>query len=71
MFSYHIVAETETAVADNIVNRSLCTPDGLQVQAGLATDLAFDSYDEMTATLDGYKTLHDAVGIAYKNITEM
>ena len=30
--------------------------------------LAFDNYDELTATLSGGETLHDTMGILYQNI---
>lgn len=66
--SYHTAEELETRLAFDIANRQLSTPDGLLMQAGLATGLAWDNYDVNTETLSGGGTVHDTVGICYQNV---
>jgi hypothetical protein len=68
--NYHAVESLETDLATVIKERNQTTPDGILKQAGLATGLAWDNYDENNETLTGAGTLHDTVGICYQNITE-
>ena len=65
--NYHTVEALETELATEITERKQTTPDGILKQAGLATGLAWDNYDENNETLTGSGTLHDTVGICYQN----
>lgn len=66
--SYHTAEELETRLAYEIADKKLATPDGLLMQAGLGTALAWDNYDENTETLSGAGTVHDTVGICFQNV---
>ena len=63
-----MVEELETNVASTICDKQHVTPDGIVLQAGLATVYAFDNYNENPETLLGASTLQDTVGITYQNV---
>jgi hypothetical protein len=68
---YHKAEELETDLAMTVSDRKQTTPDGIKLQEGLATGVAFDNYDENTETLSGSGTLHDTVGITYQNVQDV
>ena len=65
--NYHTVEALETYLATEITERKQTTPDGILKQAGLATGLAWNNYDENNETLTGSGTLHNTIGIYYQN----
>ena len=68
--SYHLTEEFETRLASEISDKNYSTPDGLSMNPGLATALAWDNFDENIETMSGDGTVHDTVGICYQNIVE-
>ena len=68
--NYNAIEELETDLALSISNKTLVTPDGMKLQSGLATGIAFNNYDEFTETLSGAGTLHNTVGITFQNVPD-
>ena len=66
---YHTTERLETELASVITDKQQATPDGMRLQSGLCTGIAWDNYDENSETLSGGGTLHDTVGFCYQNLT--
>ena len=64
--SYTTVEEIETELTFEANKEERITPDGMLLNANMATGVAFDNYDRFVETMTGKNTLHDTVGIAYQ-----
>lgn len=69
--SYTVAAELETELAYSCSSEERILPHGLIPCQNLRTHLAFDNFDRFVETSSGKDTLHDTVGIAYQNISEL
>ena len=63
--SYNMVEELETNVASSICDKQHMMPDGIVLQAWLASGHALKNYDENTETLLDANTLQDTLRITY------
>ncbi|GFU22616.1 hypothetical protein TNCV_1304921 [Trichonephila clavipes] len=67
--NYNTLEELETGATISSVNRfQICPPDIIQ-SLSLSTGVAFDNFDRYVDTLTGKDTLHDTVGIIYRNVS--
>jgi len=60
--------ELETVTGEGIQDRKQACPE--DTWPGLPMRFVFDNFDEMTQTLSGNNTLHDTMGILYKNLLD-
>ncbi|GFW97903.1 uncharacterized protein TNCV_1426661 [Trichonephila clavipes] len=66
--SYPGIEELETeAIYTSVQNSSIC-PETIVKSPLLCTGVAFDNFDRFVETKSGKDTLHDTVGIIYKNV---
>ncbi|KAG5869200.1 hypothetical protein JTB14_024528 [Gonioctena quinquepunctata] len=66
--NYTTLEVLETEVTYSSVHRSEISPPAIIRKSSLWTGVAFDNFDRYVDTLNGKETLHDTVGIIYRNI---